>query len=483
MTGFMMQVVTISESYFTYDVRIVNEISFPFKLPIPGLSVCFRYGDIFDYDLFEEKYPEANITYEQGLEDDFADLSNIVTIEDLFEMTPNDEELYVSCSMRKPASFFLEDWEGDNCSKIFQVSKFYILNYICYRFNFTEEYDKRELSFEHIAFTLDVPGLIYEISLNETAFANADFLRIVIHASDFYPSDSIGFAPTLRRIIDKTTGKGKYNYFYIDFYGIDLKRLPSPYKTHCRKYGDNEAMDNQRACHFQCLTNGTKTEYKKVMFNDIAMFPIPMGHMTEQLYKQNQTLEFMKNLDDRCSETCKELSCYESLKITTPKKVPTEPKGLDFRVNSPKHMYYKTEYLPKLDFMDYFVYISSSFGIWFGISIFQINPFPLLIHTIDRQFKREKSQGRNIDSKGGTSITWNERRKCPAGKRNKRNVLFAENHQESEPLYRSSPQGQFFPSLYLHYPSNSSAPIDRWDDVFVTGFELQQETSSKDSRK
>ena len=478
--GFMIQVVQISDSYFKYETRIVNDISFPFKIPTPSMSICFRYGDIIDYDMVWEKYPDANISYEGGLEDDFVALSNTLTIKDLFEMTPKELDLYLFCSMRKKESFFLQDYFDDNCTQVFRVFKFYILNYVCYKFNFTEVFSGRVHTFEHLAFTLDNPGLIYEISLNLTAFLLADYIRIVIHSPKHYPTDSIGFAPTLRRIIDKETGKGKYNYFDIDFYGIEQKRLPPPYTTECRDYGQ-ETADNQRTCQIKCKSEGTVKNFRKVMFNHIQSSPLEIGHMTEQLYLRNQTMVIMEGLAKECERQCNELACFDKMWVTTPKKVPTEPRGLDFRVSSPKHMYYSTEHLPKLEFMDYFVYVSSCFGLWFGISVWQVNPFPLLIRTItqwhEKRGEKEGSKSANNESNlparfTGTTNPGSEPERNDRVSNRMR--TFTERNLQ-QPLQQSP--------LYLHYPTTSFA-TDRstsYDTDF--GFGRKDKTVCPDCQK
>ena len=372
------QVVEISRTFFTYDVQTANSFYVPSKIKTPGLSVCFRYGDIIDYDQVNKKYPEANLSYEAGLENDFESLQNTLTINDIFDMTPSDPFVLIFCAIRFKGSYFLKDYHGsDECHKVYDtVTKYYVMRNICYKFNFTKRYSSLEVAFDQVAYSYDYPGLMFQISLNVTSFRRAEHFRALVHDEHQDPTGSLGLAEPIRRLYNQETQEGEFNNFLIDFYESFVERLEAPYKTKCRTYIRHRTGQriSQKDCLNLCISRQTQDYFNKVMFNQVERYGKDMGHVTRRLLENSTVNDIFEDFQSRCVKICSQIPCIEEMSITRIDVLPTDPIGLDFRVLSPMHMYYKTIYEPCLNLMSYFVYCSSCTALWFGLALWNFNP-------------------------------------------------------------------------------------------------------------
>lgn len=106
LSGFLYQVVIICETYFEFDTITKTELQSPDLIETPVLSVCFSYGEIFDYDGYRQTHPNTTAKYEDGGEDDFAQLKKEVTIADIFTHTPRNEDVLQACFLRRAGKYF-----------------------------------------------------------------------------------------------------------------------------------------------------------------------------------------------------------------------------------------------------------------------------------------------------------------------------------------------------------------------------------------
>lgn len=397
--GFVYQVVLISNVFFRYDVILNNELYLPGKLKLPGLNVCFRYGDIIDFDMINAKYPGKNLTYEEGVKNNFEDLQNVVTIEDIYDMTPYDPDILIFCSVRTVPSYYLTDLKGDEeCHKLYwEVTQYFIMGLICYKFNHTHEFQNETLEIDQVAFTYDNPGMIFQISLNQTSFARADYFRAIVTEGVRDPTETLGFAQTMRRLYDPVEKSGEFNSFRIDFYRYRVSRLKPPYTTWCREYHEKSTKmkQSQKDCINICISKQSRELLGKVMFNQ-AEIKWNMSHVTQKTLEDDKVLEIFQRFQKVCLDECSQIPCEEGRSVSQIESIPTEAKGIDFTVSSPMHMFYHIMYYPKLTFMDYFVYVSSCIGVWFGLSFWRLNPVGQMAFCFSNL--KMKNSTRNITS-------------------------------------------------------------------------------------
>lgn len=164
--GFVYQVSKFTDVYFKYATESELSLSIPVEITPPDLTVCFRYVDILDVPSLSVKEKKKLRSLERlKKNDNFTQLSDAIieacTIQDIFKFTPDSGEILSRCSVKKTTDYDFYQFEGAKCRKRFIVFKFYLQEYICYRFKRVLELEKSApstFSYHSISYALDRPG-------------------------------------------------------------------------------------------------------------------------------------------------------------------------------------------------------------------------------------------------------------------------------------------------------------------------------------
>lgn len=272
---------------------------------------------------------------------------------------------------------------------IFQVSKFFILEYVCYMIKSR----KLEMAkIENLMFTTDHPGLFVQVTLNRTLFRLADQIRPLVHANAL-PTIVIGYSARVRRNLNPETGEAQFNYFTLSNYRIKTSTLGPPYKTNCFEYNSIGITGGRRECLIKCMTQDTIRKFGKVFFSDAIDEPMNLQIVSRDLIESNTTNSEFQAIVDHCGSQCSRPECDDYFYVTDTTVVAANVSGILFRVEAPRQLFYSTIYSPKITFIDFFVYISSLFGVWFGFSAWDMNPVPKFqkLRAL-RQKKQEKQE-------------------------------------------------------------------------------------------
>lgn len=248
-----------------------------------------------------------------------------------------------------------------------------------------------EAKIENLMFTTDHPGLFVQVTLNRTLFRRADQIRPLVHTASL-PTIVVGYSVRVRRNIDPETGKSQFNYFTLSNYRIKTSTLGPPYLTNCLDYASIGIAGGKRECFLKCMTNDTIRKFGKVFFSDAIDKPVDLQIVSRDLIENNSTSsEFQASLNG-CDSRCSRPDCNDYFYVTEATVVAAKVAGILFRVEAPRHLFYSTVYSPKITFIDFFVYISSLFGVWFGFSAWDMNPVPKFhkLRALKDRKKREK---------------------------------------------------------------------------------------------
>lgn len=163
--------------------------------------------------------------------------------------------------------------------------------------------------------------------------------------------------------------------FRVSYSVISIQRLAYPYKTNCQNY---ETSD-QQTCQQTCLNDGTQRRFGKISFSTITKLPLDLKHVSPWDV-DNETFRHQFNaLAISCDATCKKDNCFDT--ITSTKVTAFESRICSyFQVNYPTDSYFRIRFLARITFTEYLVYrvyILSCLGIWFGVSIINLNPFSM----------------------------------------------------------------------------------------------------------
>lgn len=101
--GCLYQVSDILNLYFQYKTISNLVVSVPMKLITPDITLCVKYADIIDVKQLE-KVKKVKLKSRTPLER-FLELQEIVTVKDIFELTPNISGNIDSCTFRIPNGY------------------------------------------------------------------------------------------------------------------------------------------------------------------------------------------------------------------------------------------------------------------------------------------------------------------------------------------------------------------------------------------
>lgn len=396
--GFWYQVYEICDIYFAYEVTSELTLTVPDALHMSDLSLCFKYIEIFDLErynrihgptdgqpLFRKTDNLTNVQY----------LQTLFTVRQLFEFTPSEENVLSECIVRNPGYYSYRRLFESNCSNMFEVSKFFIQEFICYRFKLIINDGQHQ--FRNPAYALTYPNSLFILTLNTTNFMESDSIKAIVHASESYPTRSVAFSPVIFREYNRTTKQADFNYFDLTYMYIVHDRLPYPYTTDCRDYSSDK-LDNRLACVNNCLRDACIAAFNKIPFTVITSTPDDIKPISP-LDIANETFSVqLRAIEKECIGKCSKMDCNERYAVT---KVTSQPDNgeIQFVVNVPREPSYRVSYRAIMKMVEFLTYVFSCVGTWFGLSVISLSP-PHLITQLKRR-QRRNAMKKRIREHGG----------------------------------------------------------------------------------
>lgn len=424
-------------------------ITTPVEIYVPDVTVCFRYVDVIDVKRLNQKYPDLHVRSLENLASNdeithiVKKIQATVTIEDILLLTPSPETVISGCSIKGPKDFEFEDFSSPKeCNAYFTTWKFYLQEYICYRFKrITKEYqDPTPFQYRSISYAIDRSGVMYSVKLSDAHIILARYLKVVIHSSNLNPISSLAMTTNIKRRFDderKGSGGGddvKKNYyiFQLTYSQLNMTRLPPPFDTGCKNYVE-EGILSSMECRNECLVNKTLSQLKKVPFSvsvwnvtDIIHFMTTYGdvsddtdkylasslakekammsvlkhqHLTNEDVKNGSLSKLLIQIEDDCHQECKRPDCSDIISLTRGSYDYIRPEYMDnpskqpmeFEVSVPKKPFIAIEYKEKISQTEFLVYILSCFGVWFGLSVLSLNPFRLTQFILEKTPSLQKA--------------------------------------------------------------------------------------------
>ena len=386
--GFVFQVYNIGNNYFKYLTATTTDIKMPLKLRTPAVSLCVRYGDVI-------KGKDGKWTYTMNDTERMEHLLHLqttMTLKNIFEMTPPTENLLTSCLQRKQGSYRAIEYNASECGPLFKISKYFIMEFICYRFepfDWTPQ-DSPFYSYQNIAFSLGFAGLFYGLVLNYDSMEGINFFKIVAHSSDNMPYDSLAFAPTLYRIAD---GEPKYNNIKIVYSFLKIQLLPPPYVTNCRVYKSEGSGGGKKVCIDECIKKGLNELNGKLPFNKIENMTLDQEIVTDLDLENDTFVHQLQEIEDDCTKVCVQPACKKRFYLgVLEKEESSGEQKFTLQVNAPNLPLFSVRHRELITASGFFVYISSCFGIWFGLSVLSFRPNTLwqeVNNLLGRETKKE----------------------------------------------------------------------------------------------
>jgi len=177
--------------------------------------------------------------------------------------------------------------------------------------------------------------------------------------------------PTSTPRIGKKTTSASLNSFLISGKTILTEKLEAPYDTKCTK----GLLDDDFECTRKCREKMFRKE-NLVGPDEITWEPVGLRHFNFADIQNKSLLDIIDKGNEFCAKKCNRKSCRTWYTITN-------VRGFHWMVNESVSLSSRCDLKPsiivshqaKLVFLDFFIYISSSIGVWFGMSIIKMNPF------------------------------------------------------------------------------------------------------------
>lgn len=375
-TGFLYQTISLSVLYFSYDVTTALRLVVPQEVNPFDMSACFRYVEVFYYENF-------NSDFGTNLKRDNVNLTNVFHIQDqlslqqIFEYTPRAFEVIDECFVRKAGFYSYERAYGENCTDYIAVNKFFLQEFVCYRFHARQS--QRHL-FRNPAYAITNPYTVFMVTLNQNNFRYADAIKAIVHKHGTYPRRSAAYAPVTWRNYNATSDDAVFNWFDLSYYNVVHRRLPYPYKTNCKTSHtiDQKLYNKSSDCEDDCLFTNTAARLNRVPFRTVinstsdyvAYKPLsPIDLNTVPNYSA-----IVSAIEDNCTERCRYADCESRYSVTITSSSPNWDNSIVFGVNVQTAPSFYITYVPMMQLISLLVYLFSLSSVYFGFAFFVLNP-------------------------------------------------------------------------------------------------------------
>lgn len=392
-TGLLFQIHQICLVYFSFRTNTQVKYSLNPNTQMPQVALCFRYVDILDRRNY--KMYDINERPPQTLEEVVSDQTKL-TSRQIFNLTPSPDDIFSSCEYRSHRMFYLKKHEQKDCYQEFEVKRWFYAEYVCYSIR-----DKRRptYSITRLARSINSHSIAYSLVLNEQ-FDNADLIMPVVFVSTegSIPWTSQRFAKIFERFQYDSKTKLKKNKFTIYYQTTESRQLEAPYDTKCT------ARSNKISCHVSCLEDAMK-KYEKIFPKQIIREPEDFRLLSLADLQNSTWEEIAYKVDNHCSSSCNQKSC--KFRYTFSKVFNSMDKRLNrsslFQIMTCERPLLELHSRAQITIVEFFVYISSSLGIWFGISIWSFNPgkWTSSLERKSLQRKNNKTTQENMTSISG----------------------------------------------------------------------------------
>ncbi|KAI1283080.1 hypothetical protein HDE_12848 [Halotydeus destructor] len=350
--GLLQQSYEISENYFSYETTTLLNINKTSFLDMPALLVCFWSSDY------------SGRTQVSG--------------SDILRDIPAIEDIMIGCQIRQKGSYMMTSHKSvSKCLKSIKVIKFTRYHFKCYRFSVN---DYRLHSYRHSDQSVMAKGLFYEIKLNKTYFEEVDYFDIE-HTRNVWPPLSYSVPMTLDT--DLYSGKMKTK-FLSTFSSFNVQSLPAPYTTDCIDYDMLGKFSSKYDCIEKCKVEKSVAILDRVPFSAIiaesAAEYLNRTILSNRDFANLTLARIFNGIQESCRHApqCRFSNCYDEIQVTHALSH-KRTNDIEFNVHAPREPFFEIWILPRLDIIDYVIYLCSCISIWLGFSALDLRKLVLKI--------------------------------------------------------------------------------------------------------
>ena len=164
--------------------------------------------------------------------------------------------------------------------------------------------------------------------------------------------------------------------------------MQPPYDTSCR----DKHPDMMFTCRYNCLVHRFKSH--RIMLPDaIVSHPLDYRIIGSQDIQHPDNITIVSQVDKECQARCHFIPCLQKFSLTATMSSLVTDVVLGFEMRSPNEPDMSTVALPVMHFVEFFSFLCSCFGTWFGISFLSLDPFKK-VPCKHRWARRRKSKSK-----------------------------------------------------------------------------------------
>lgn len=382
--GLVCQVKEISEEYFTY--KVTSDISF--NITIGNVdktyNLRFLYYEILNRDAYSRDNKDTsqhmNDTDATNMFDNAMNLTNIITIEDIFKYTPSKLDLIEACY----------DRDETRCdANTLQIKKYVNNMFVIYTFRSTKglTYDE-----EQLFYTPNAGGAISRLIFKPDLFTRAFTIAPFLSHNEFIPYQESAIAIDTDTGYDYDSHIQSYLSFGLRAHSLITIQLPPPFTTKCvHKYLLYDCMstcsNNFSVRYFDRLSPLTYFSHIDDYMKNMKI--ITFQDMTNEVIYRRYLSYLIK-----CIDMCPRASrCIEGIDITHIERSTFGRLNL-FQVLSDSPSFI-VKYYPKTKFVEYITLFMSCFGTWLGLSMIDMFPIKFPSYVMNMLIKRRGNISNN----------------------------------------------------------------------------------------
>ena len=234
--------------------------------------------------------------------------------------------------------------------------------------------------------------MMYSINLKSKFLKSAKSGKMfLLSSSGRVPYEASAFAPNFLRAPREELDIG---YYWLTFSMLTNVQLKSPYDTHCIDYKSFINMSSGIECFTACVDSVVKKYFGKGHFisitpnrghgdidndakvvNDYHQLRIISGDDIDD----ESTANLLNQLEEGCLLRCEKSDCNQKYTITNVFSDPNNDNvTIKFLVSSPQEPFITIGSIPRLEILEYLIFILSSTSIWFGFYFLILDPGKLI---------------------------------------------------------------------------------------------------------
>ena len=359
LSGFSAQQYQVAIRFFSYATSSVSRQDVERLIRQTATEICFLIHDVIDQRRLRR---ETGIPYHK--DGDFL----LLTVSQMLQFTPTQRELLTECGYR--------DAEGvygftQDCEAHFDVMRYYTMEYICYAIHpiSNVSFPSQRIT-SSTSYTLEM----YQFALHPR-FAKSPQMYVTLfydrlnHTRHPFPYVSRQYSTfSFDSLRPERNGSREQNVIHLTNAVVQESSLPPPFDTRCRHAHVNEYYECKSRCIASSMTSFNRTPPSRAYREGVDLRVPGPDVLRDERFKR-----VIKLADQKCERHCFFTPCELEYSITSITSSHDE-NGFIVGVLVPQFGRRTTTVYASMTFVEFFSFLTSGFGTWFGISFLSLDP-------------------------------------------------------------------------------------------------------------